>query len=66
MIAALQTDEEKRDFLSLRNAVLLFKALKKERLREMDLSICGFDKIEKHYRHHCLDANRQFIIPRPP
>jgi len=56
MIATLSTDEEKRDFLSMRNACLLFMALKKERLRELDLSICGFDKIAKNYRHFCMDS----------
>lgn len=56
MIASLQTEEEKKDFLSLRNACLLYKALKNERLRELDLSICGFDKIAKNYRHFCQDA----------
>ena len=58
LIASLVTEEEKRDYLSLRNACLLFKALKLERMKELDLSICGFDKIAKNYRHHCLDANR--------
>ena len=42
-----------------------FKALKKERLREVDLNICGFDKIEKQYLHHCLDSSANHIIPRP-
>ena len=65
LIQQLQTNEEKADFLSLRNACLLFKALKKERLREMDLSICGFDKIFKFYKHHCLDEHNQHMIPRP-
>ena len=54
-IATLSTEQERLDYLSMRNAVLLFKALKKERLREMDLSICGFDKIAEKYKHHCLD-----------
>ena len=65
LIATLQTDQEKQDFLSLRNACLLFKALKKERIRELDLSICGFDKIVKHYKHHCINANGEHIISRP-
>ena len=65
LIGALSTDEEKRDFLSMRNALMLFRALKKERLREMDLSICGFDKIVKHYKHHCIDSTGKFIIARP-
>jgi len=51
--------------LSIRNACLLYKALKKERLRELDLSICGFDKIAKNYKHHCLDSNGQYFIERP-
>ena len=45
--------------------MLLFKALKKERLRELDLSICGFDKLVKHYKHHCLNEQLEHIIPRP-
>ena len=61
----MKTEEEKLDFLSMRNAMLLFKALKKERLREMDLSICGFDKIKKNYRHHCLNESNEYIVPRP-
>ena len=65
MIASLKTDQEKQDFLSFRNAMLLFKALKKERLREMDLSICGFDKFVQHYKHHCLNSEFQHMIPRP-
>lgn len=65
LIASLETEEEKQDFLSMRNACLLFKALKKERIRELDLSICGFDKIVKHYQHHCINSAGQHIIPRP-
>lgn len=65
MIAKLKTDEEKRDFLSLRNACLLYKALKKERLRELDLSICGFDKIAKNYKHQCIDSEGQHFVARP-
>ena len=65
LIAGLSTEQEKLDFLSLRNAMCLFKALKKERLRELDLNICGFDKIEKQYKHHCLDSNGSHMIPRP-
>ena len=65
MLAQLTTEQEKKDFLSLRNACLLFKALKNERLRELDLSICGFDKIAQQYRHHCLDSDRKHLIPRP-
>ena len=64
-ISSLTTEQEKRDYLSLRNACLLYKALKKERLRELDLSICGFDKIAKQYKHYCLDSNQQNIIPKP-
>ena len=56
MVGTFETDQEKLDFLSYRNAILLFRALQKERLREIDVSICGFDKIEQHYRHHCVDA----------
>ena len=65
MIATLQTDEEKRDFLSLRNACLLYKALKNERLRELDLSICGFDKIAANYKHFCIGSDGQPLIARP-
>lgn len=65
LISQFETEQEKKDYLSLRNAILLFKALKKERLRELDLSICGFDKLDVNYKHHCLDQNRQHIIPRP-
>lgn len=65
LISRFETEQEKKDYLSLRNSILLFKALRKERLREVDLSICGFDKLDVNYKHHCLDQNRQHIIPRP-
>ena len=65
LIASLTTDQDKQDFLSMRNACLLYKALKKERIRELDFSICGFDKISKNYKHHCKDSLGKYIIARP-
>mmetsp|Transcript_4403 Transcript_4403/g.5399 ORF Transcript_4403/g.5399 Transcript_4403/m.5399 type:complete len:320 (+) Transcript_4403:260-1219(+) len=65
LLASLHTDEEKRDYLSLRNACLLYKALKNERLRELDLSICGFDKIAANYKHFCLGSDGQPLVARP-
>ena len=65
LIAKAQTQSQKEDLISLRNSILLYNALKKERLRECDLSICGFDKIEKLYQHHCLGSDGQYIIPQP-
>lgn len=39
--------------------------MKKERIRELDLSICGFDKIVKHYKHHCINSVGEYMISRP-
>ena len=44
LCAQAETEAQKSDLLAIRNALLLFKALKKERMREMDLCIDGFDK----------------------
>ena len=49
LVKSADTEQKKKDLLSLRNAFLLYKALQKERLREIDICIDGFDKIRKHY-----------------
>ena len=59
------TPEKQEDLLSLRNALLLYKALKLERLRELDICIRGFDKFIKYYEHFCLDQKGNLYIPRP-
>lgn len=65
LVQKAQTPEQKEDLISFRNSILLYNALKKERLRECDLSICGFDKIQRQYQYHCLDSQGNFIIPKP-
>jgi hypothetical protein len=64
LIKAADSPQKKQDLLSLRNAFLLYNALKKERLREIDICIDGFDKIRKHYEHFCLQ-NNELIVERP-
>ena len=64
LVKSADTEQKKQDLLSLRNAFLLYNALKKERLREIDICIDGFDKIRKHYEHFCLQ-NNELIIERP-
>ena len=59
------TPDKQEDLLSLRNALLLYKALKLERLREVDISLHGFDKFVKYYKHFCLDQKGELFIPRP-
>lgn len=59
------TPDKQEDLLSLRNALLLYKALKLERLRELDICLHGFDKFVKYYKHFCLDQKQELFIPRP-
>jgi len=65
LIDMCKNDQHREDLLSLRNALLLFKALKNERIREMDLCIDGFDKFQKYYYHHLIDADNKLFVPRP-
>ena len=65
LIEMADSDQKKEDLLSLRNALLLYKALKLERLREMDICIDGFDKMPRYYRHFCLDDKGQLMVARP-
>jgi len=53
------------DLLSLRNTLLLFKALKKERAPEVYFSLVGFEYYVKEYPHFLLDSNFKHIRPQP-
>ena len=61
----MNTDAEKMDFITIRNGLLLFHALKTERCREMDVCFEGFDHFQKHYIHECNGRDRQPCIPKP-
>ena len=43
LVAEMKTEDEQRDLLSLRNALLIYMALKNERCREMDFCVDGFE-----------------------
>mgnify|MGYP001001331279 CR=1 FL=1 len=51
------SEDEKRDLLSLRNSLLLYKALSRERHREVFFSLEAFDGFEKTYRHFLLGSD---------
>ena len=53
------------DMLSLRNTLLLFKALKKERAPEVYISLEGFEYYAKEYPHFLLDNTFKHIRPQP-
>lgn len=63
----LEKDDPKlwADLISIRNALLLYKVLKKERIREMDICIDAFDVFEVKYKHFCLNHERANIIAKP-
>ena len=65
LVGELSTEEEKLDFLTIRNGLMLYTALKNERCREMDVCFEGFDHFKKHYIHHINDKDMQPCIPRP-
>jgi len=54
-ISGLKTPQEQLDFITLRNGILLYNALKNDRCRENDVVFHGFDHIQKHYPYHCLE-----------
>lgn len=64
LIAQMNTEVEQRDLLSLRNALLIYMALKNERCREIDFCFDGFEHFQKHYPHYCRDASRELITPK--
>ena len=49
------TTDDKRDLLSLRNSLLLFRAIKKERHSEIFISLEAFDTFESKYKHFLLN-----------
>ncbi|CDW83258.1 mapk phosphatase 2 [Stylonychia lemnae] len=51
------------NLVSIRNALLLFKALKNERIREMNLCINGFNTFKQKYPHFCK-FRTQFLYPK--
>jgi len=53
------------DLLSLRNSLLLYRALKKERAPEVYISLEGFDYYAKEYRHFLLDSESKHVLPQP-
>ena len=65
LVGGLKTEQEQLDFLTLRNGVLLFNALKNERCREMDIVLHGFDHIVQNYAFHCIDSLGKPLLPRP-
>ena len=61
----VDSKQKKEDLISLRNSLLLYKAVKAERLREIDICIDGFDKFMRYYKHFCIDAKGQLMVQRP-
>ena len=64
-LEACETPEEKADLLSLRNSVLLFRALVKERHREVFISLQAFEEYRETYPHYVLNSERQHLRPQP-
>jgi hypothetical protein len=51
------------NIISMRNAILLYKALKNERIREVALCVDGFDKFKEKYPFICK-FRTAFLHPR--
>jgi len=51
--------------LAFRNALLLYRALKAERHREVHLCAGGFDQFRANYTHFCLDVMKEPLKPKP-
>mmetsp|Transcript_24091 Transcript_24091/g.32299 ORF Transcript_24091/g.32299 Transcript_24091/m.32299 type:complete len:236 (+) Transcript_24091:229-936(+) len=64
-ISACTSEQDKADLLSIRNSLLLFQAMKKERHREVFISLEAFDAYRDQYRHFLLDSERQHLCPQP-
>ena len=62
LISQAVTNQQREDLLSIKNSILLFKALKKERVREMDFCIDGFDKFQTYYKHFLLGPTRKIMV----
>ena len=50
--------QDQLDLLSLRNSLLFFKALKKERVMETYISLQAFDHYRSNYRQFIRDENQ--------
>lgn len=64
-ISSAVSTEDKADLLSIRNSLLFFRALAKERHREVYISLKSFEFIQSNYRHFLLDNNKQHLCPQP-
>ncbi len=51
------------NLLSIRNAILLYKALKNERIREVFLCVNGFNTFKLKYPYFCK-FRTQFLYPK--
>ena len=58
-------DTMRLDLLSTRNAVMLYKALKDERIREVGIVCNGFETIERDYLRYCRKQGQFIVVPRP-
>ena len=63
ILEAQASEADKRDVLSLRNSLLLFKALKKERCAECYISLQAFDHYAVNYKHFLRDSDRKPLKP---
>jgi hypothetical protein len=64
LVAEINTEVEQRDLLSLRNALLIYMALKNERCKEVDFCFDGFEHFQKHYSHFLRDSNGELVKPK--
>ena len=64
LVAEMKTEDEQRDLLSLRNALLIYMALKNERCREMDFCFDGFEHFRNQYPHFCRDSSGELVQPK--
>lgn len=51
------------NLLSVRNALLLYKALKNERIRELNICVDGFEKFKSKYPFFCK-FRTSFLYPK--
>lgn len=64
LVSQMKTEVEQRDLLSLRNALLIYMALKNERCREIDFCFDGFEHFQKHYPHFCRNSSKDIFKPK--
>ena len=60
MVSSVQ---DQLDLLSLRNSLLLYKALKKERVSECYISLDAFDNLVGRYNHFLRDDTQTPLEP---